>query len=180
MTVSEWSQGASSLTVMAEPYVHRLVARNTTGLRLGIYPDPRQTPLAAHKTLSYVYYTQAGQWAHEHGHDEALILNPDGTVSEGNSTGLLVIVGKRVIRPESPAALPSVMAAAVCRQLTAWGYTVEVAPVAPRDLMTADLVLSTSGMMGAVPVIAIDGVERDPGPDLWRRVNDAIIPGWSG
>ena len=169
-----------SLTVMAEPYTHRLEASGRPGLRLGTYPDPRQTPLAAHKTLSYVYYTKAGQWAREHGHDEALILNPDGTVSEGNSTGLLVIVGKRVIRPESPAALPSVMAAAVCRQLTAWGYTVEVAPVAPRELLTANLVLSTSGMMGAVPVIAVDDEERDPGPDLWRQVNDAIIPGWRG
>jgi para-aminobenzoate synthetase component 1 len=167
-----------SLTVTAERYVHRLEATGAAGLRLATYPDPRQTPLAAHKTLSYVYYMQAGQWAKERGFDESLILNPDGTVSEGNSTGLLLIVGQRVIRPESLAALPSVMAAAVCRQLAAWGYAIEVAPVQPEDLLRADLVVATSGTMGAVPVIALDDRERPVGPDLWVRVNDAVIPGW--
>ncbi len=167
-----------SLTVMIEPYVHRLAQFGTPGLRLGTYPEPRQTPVAAHKTLSYVYNMQAGAWARERGYHEALILNPDGTVSEGNSTGLLLVVGKMVIRPESPAALPSVMAAAVCRLLETWGYRIEVAPIRMQDLLEADLVVSTSGMMGAVPVMSIDSHERAVGPDLWQQVNDAIIPGW--
>jgi para-aminobenzoate synthetase component 1 len=167
-----------SLTVMVERYVHRLTALDTPGLRLATYPDPRQTPVAAHKTLSYVYNMQAGDWARAQGAHEALVLNADGTVSEGNSTGVLVIDGMRVIRPESMAALPSVMAAAVCRQLGAWGYSVEVTPVMPDELLSADQVLCTSGMMGAVPVIAVDGRERPIGSDLWERLNDAIIPGW--
>jgi len=169
-----------SITVMAQPYTHRLEASGAPGLRIGTYPEPRQTPLAAHKTLSYIYNNQAAQWARNRGYDEALILNTDGTVSEGNSTGMLVIVGKRVIRPESLAALPSVMAGAVCRLLASWDHEIVVAPVRPEELMTADLVLSTSGMMGAIPVFAIDGRERAVGPDLWRRVNDVIIPGWGG
>lgn len=169
-----------ALTVTAEPYVHRLAFFGTPGLKLGTYPEPRQTPVAAHKTLSYVYYMRAGDWARANGYHEALILNPDGTVSEGNSTGLLAVVDKTVVRPESPAALPSVMAAAVCRQLATWGYGVEVAPLRVADLLEADLVVLTSGMMGAVPVMAIDGHERPIGPDLWQQVNDAIIPGWRG
>jgi len=167
-----------SLTVLAEPYTHRLATSGAGGLRLGTYPGPRQNPLAAHKTLSYIYYTQAGQWAREHGYDEALILNPDGTVSEGNSTGILVVDGTVVTRPESAAALPSVMAAAVCRQLTRWGYTVRTLPIDRAELDRAEIVLATSGMIGAVPVIAIDGRPRPARSDLWRRLNDAIIPGW--
>ena len=167
-----------SLTVTAEAYVHRLAALGAPGLRLGAVPGARQTPVAAHKTLSYIHYDRAAQWARDHGHDEALILNPDGTVSEGNSSGLLLIEGKTVIRPESPAALPSVMAAAVCRQLAAWDYEVRSEPVMPARLRTADQVLATSALMGAVPVIAVDGGPRPAGDDLWRRVNDAIIPGW--
>jgi para-aminobenzoate synthetase component 1 len=167
-----------SLTVMAEPYTHRLVAFGVPALDLATYPEPRQNPLAAHKTLSYIYYNQAGDWARARGCQEALILNPDGTVSEGNSSGLLVIRGMQVIRPESPAALPSVMAGAVCRQLTDWGYTVKVAPVRPDELPRADLVLATSAMMGAVPVGAVDGRQCRTDSDLWRRLNDAIIPGW--
>ncbi len=166
------------LTVTAVPYTHRLVAFGVDALSLATYPEPRQNPLAAHKTLSYIYYTQAGAWAKLHGGHEALILNPDGSVSEGNSSGIVVIRGTRAIRPESPAALPSVMAAAVCRQLAAWGYAVEVAPVRPSELLEADLVMVTSGMMGAVPVGMVDGQACRTDSDLWRRLNDAIIPGW--
>ena len=36
-----------SLTVTAEPYVHRLAYFGTPGLKLGTYPEPRQTPVAA-------------------------------------------------------------------------------------------------------------------------------------
>ncbi|HOX24811.1 MAG TPA: aminodeoxychorismate synthase component I [Candidatus Krumholzibacteria bacterium] len=167
-----------SLTVTAEPYTHRLALSGARGLRLGCYPDRRQNPLAAHKTLSYILNARAGLWARAHDLDEALILNPDGTVSEGNSTGVLAISGLRAIRPESPAALPSVMAAAVCRQLSAWGYTVETAPLRPGDLMRADHALAMSALMGAVPIIAIDGHERPDDDGLWRRLNDAILPGW--
>ena len=73
------------------------------GLCLGTYPHPRQTPLAAHKTLNYLYYLQAGQWSRQNGFHEALILNPDGTVSETNTANLLLIFGREVIRPQSPA-----------------------------------------------------------------------------
>ncbi len=88
-----------SLTVTAEPYTHRLVAFGVPALNLATYPEPRQTPLAAHKTLSYIYYIQAGAWATGARYHEALILNPDGTVSEGNSSGLVVIKGLDVVRP---------------------------------------------------------------------------------
>lgn len=166
------------LTVTAEAYTHRLVAFGVDALSLATYPEPRQTPLAAHKTLSYIYYNRAGAWAQRRGCHEALILNPDGSVSEGNSSGILLIRGQTAIRPESPAALPSVMAAAVCRQLAAWGYAIEVAPVRPEELLEADLVVVTSGMMGAVPVGEVDGRVCRTDSDLWRQLNDAIIPGW--
>lgn len=170
-----WDHG---LTVTAEAYTHRLVQFGVPALRLATYPEPRQNPLAAHKTLSYIYYSSAGAWAREQDCQEALILNPDGTVSEGHSSGILVVRGRTVVRPESPAALPSVMAAAVCRQLVAWGYEVVSEPVRPADLAAADLVVATSGMMGAVPVGTVDGVACRTDNDLWRRLNDAIIPGW--
>jgi len=170
-----WDHG---LTVTAEAYTHRLVQFGVEALSLATYPEPRQNPLAAHKTLSYIYYSSAGAWARRRGCHEALILNPDGTVSEGHSSGILMIRGRQVIRPESPAALPSVMAAAVCRQLESWGHEVVTAPVRLDDLVTADLVVATSGMMGAVPVGAVDGRTCSTDSDLWRRLNDAIIPGW--
>jgi para-aminobenzoate synthetase component 1 len=167
-----------TLLVTARAYVHRLKTVTGEGLRLGTYPHPRQSPLAAFKTLNYLYYYQAGQWAHAAGHDEALVLNPDGSVSETHTAGLLLVNGRQVVRPQSPAALPGVMAAAVCRRLAAWGYDIAERPVRPAALWSAQQVLAANALMGAVPVVAIDGQARPGGNDLWVRLNDALIPEW--
>ncbi|RJQ84919.1 MAG: aminodeoxychorismate synthase component I [Desulfobacteraceae bacterium] len=167
-----------ALLVTARPYTHRLAQKSESGLSLGIYPHPRQTPLADHKTLNYLYYLNAGRWARANSHDEALILNPDGTVSETNTAALLVINNDEVIRPASAAVLPGVMAGAVCRRLAAWGYRTVERPLKPEALLSASQVLVANALMGAVPVIRIDGTRRTAGNDLWQRLNDEIIPGW--
>ncbi len=167
-----------TLLVAARPYIHRLKAIQADGLSLGTYPHQRQTPLADHKTLNYLYYLQAGQWAQANGYHEALILNPDGTVSETNTASLLLINGREVIRPKSPAVLPGVMAQAVCRQLVAWDYRILERPVQPAELLSARQVLATNALMGTVAVLSLDDHARPDGDDLWIRLNDALIPGW--
>ncbi len=166
------------LLVTARPYTHRLADKERQGLTLVSYPQARQNPLAAFKTLNYLYYFRAGQWARGQGFDEALILNPDGSISETNTANLLLINGRRAIRPLSAAVLPGVMAEAVCRQLAAWGYEIFQKETRPSELLDADQVLATNALMGAVPVIDVDGRERPAGDDLWHRLNDVIIPGW--
>jgi para-aminobenzoate synthetase component I len=168
-----------TLLVTARSYTHRLAGKKQTGLGLGTYPHARQTPLADHKTLNYLYYLRAGQWAQANGFDEALILNPDGTVSETNTASLLIIHAHQVIRPTSAAVLPGVMAAAACRQLAAWGYAIVQRPVRPAELLSADQLLAANALMGAVPVVGVDGTRRPGGDDLWQRLNTSICPGWT-
>jgi para-aminobenzoate synthetase component I len=173
-----WVPWDHSLLVTVRPYTHRLQAICADGLALGTYPDRRQTPLSEYKTLNYLYYLQAGQWAQASGYNEAVILNPDGSVSETNTANLLLIDGREVIRPSSAAVLPGVMAGVACRQLEAWGYRIRRRPVGPAELLTAGQVLATKALMGAVPVLSIDGHVRPSGDDLWQRLNDALIPEW--
>ncbi len=164
-----------TLVVMARPYTHRLEAGKKDGLRAVTYPSPRQTPLADYKTLNYLYYHLAGQWARENGADEALILNPDGTVSETNTANLLVLQGKVLIRPVSAAVLPGIMAARVCADLTPKGYTLRTKPIRPSDLFTADMVLMTNALIGAVPILSLDGKPLKTLDDLWRRINARVL-----
>lgn len=170
-----WDHG---LIVSARAYTHRLSALNTSGLHLGTYPHPRQSPLADHKTLNYLYYLRAGQWAQKGGFHEALILNPDGTVSETHTANLLLIDNKTVVRPQSPAVLPGVMAQSVCEQLEKWGYDIVQRPVQPAELVSAPLVLATNALMGAVPVDHIDTKSRQAAADLSEALNDTLIPKW--
>ncbi len=171
-TAAPWDH---TLLVSARPYTHRLAGKTHNGLVLGTYPHRRQTPLADHKTLNYLYYLQAGQWAQANGFDEALILNPDATVSETNTANLLILQGREVIRPASAAVLPGVMAGAACRLLRTWGYTVVQQPLGPEVLLSADQVLALNALMGAVPVVGIDAARRPAGDDLWRRINAALF-----
>ena len=163
------------LVVMARPYVHRLEAVQSQGLNLAGYPMRRQTPLADHKTLNYLYYVLAGEWAKTLGADEALIFNPDGSVSETNTANILLINDKTVILPLSPYVLPGVMEKVVCKILTKWGYSIIKKPVFIDDLFSVDNVIITNSLMGAVPVLAINKKRLPPPLNLWKKVNGLVL-----
>jgi len=163
------------IVVIVKPYVHRLDAKNTPGFNLATYPHPRYTPLADHKTLNYLYYYLAGRWAAEQGADEALILNPDRSISETNTANVLLIRGKTVIKPESPHVLPGIMEEKVCELLHSSDYGVERKKVVTEDFYTADNVFITNSLLGAVPVLFVDGRELKSSPDLCQKINHMLL-----
>lgn len=143
--------------VTARPYTSRVALLGAAGLKLATYPHPRMSPLADYKTLNYLYYHRAGAWAREQGADEALILNPDGSISETNTANMLVVSGKTVTRPCSPHMLRGVMQEEMGRRLDALGFSIEDLPIRAETLLNADLVLLTNALMGAVPAVSLDG-----------------------
>jgi len=160
-----------TLMVMARPYTHRLAGKKSPGIKLLTYPEARQSPLASLKTLNYLYYLLAGRWAVKMGADEALILNPDGTVSETNTANIMLISGKKVLIPFSEHVLPGIMQKALCDVLLEWGYKVEKRVVKPEDLLAGKEVIISNSLIGAVPVLSIDN-QNLPGPtDLCERIN---------
>jgi para-aminobenzoate synthetase component I len=163
------------LLVSARPYALRPAIEKKGGLVLAVYPYPRQTPLAGRKTLNYLYYYLAGKWALENGADEALILNPDGSVSETNTANILIIKDKRVIMPLSPAVLPGIMEKQVIECLLQWGYSLETRNIIPDELFDADVVLITNSLIGAVPALSLDGRPVPHDMDLCKRVCGAIL-----
>ncbi len=164
-----------TLAVTARPYVHRLEALNKNGLDLAIYPEPRQTPLADHKTLNYLYYLQAGKWAKEQGMDEAFILNPDGSLSETNTANILLIKGHRIIQPVSRFVLNGVMANKVTALLSNQGYTSFEKTLYPEELFDADQVLLTNSLMGVVPIRSVNGNPVPPSSNLWKKINEIVL-----
>ncbi|NNG00017.1 MAG: aminodeoxychorismate synthase component I [Desulfobacteraceae bacterium] len=170
------SQTRHTLVVTAGPYIHRLSGLQKAGLDTGCYPERRQTPLAGHKTLNYLYYHQAGQWADHHGYDEAIILNPDRTVSETNTANLLLISGNRIIRPKSACVLPGVTADTACRLLARGGYTISTEALTPDDMFRADLVLVTNSLMGVVPVLSVDGRRLKSSQSIPTPLDPLVFP----
>ena len=163
-----------SLIVTARAYVHRLAGRDAEGLRLRTYPHPRETPLADHKTLNYLYYRRAGRWAAAEAADEALVLNPDGTVSETNTGNLIVVHGRVAAIPASSHVLPGVMQRAACDVLAGEGFRIESRRILPEALRTADAVILTNALMGAVAAVSLDDAPLAVLPKLCRKINHAV------
>ncbi len=167
-----------SFVVTARRYIPRLSNVNqtdTVGLDLVTYPMPRQTPLADHKTLNYLYYFLAGKWARNQGADEALIINPDGTVSETNTANIILIRDKAVMTPVSPHVLPGITERIICRLLVEWGYRLENRRLMPSDLLSGDELIITNSLIGALPVLNLDGERMSNASNLWQKVNAAIF-----
>ncbi len=162
---AETSAAEVDLIATVRPYRHRLEGRQEKGLHLGVYSEPRQSPLADLKSLNHLYYIRAGEWAAQNGFDEALVLNPDGSVSEGNSTNLLLIEGQTVVIPESEHALGGIMQSVVLRALEVYGYTPVCRRVLPEELKQADQVLICNSLLGVVPALSLNGalLKSEPG-----------------
>jgi para-aminobenzoate synthetase component 1 len=164
-----------SLFVTARPYTHRLDAMEKSGLKLGIYPEPRYSPLADHKTLNYLYYFMARKWAEKEKFDDAVILNPDMSISEASSANILLIREKQVIQSESPHVLRGVMEKNVCSWLSDNNYTVKYEKVFMDELISSDGVIITNSLMGAVPVLSIDELEFANPIELCDRINSTLL-----
>lgn len=163
------------LLVTARSYVHRLSGRTDPGLSLVTYPEPRQTPIAKYKTLNYLYYLLAGRWAKENGTDEALVLNPDGSISETNTANILVINGKRIVKPVSPHVLPGIMEDAVCALLSGRKFSIEKKKIFQEDLFAADGVILTNSLIGAVPAAVLDGKKLADSSELCVKINKELF-----
>jgi para-aminobenzoate synthetase component 1 len=165
------------LAIFARPYVHRLEAIQQPGLRLVSYPFYRHTPLADHKTLNYFFYHRAGQYAMAHQGDEALILNPDGSLSETNTCTLFALSDKTLYLPRSPHVLPGVTGRMAGALLEKEGYDVKIKKITMEEICAMDHVCAANALMGVVPVISIDDHPLVPATDFCRRLNHRLDGG---
>jgi para-aminobenzoate synthetase component 1 len=172
--------GARSSPVLfasARPYAPRPVLNTQPGLRLRVYPHSWHTPLASHKTLNYMFYKLAGDWAQSHGADEALIINLDRSVSETNTANVCCMFGNTACFPASEHALPGIMGAEVRRLLLSWGFAVEDRRLMVEDLLAADQVFLTNSLMGAVPAMSLHDSKLGYDSALCDRINAAVFLG---
>lgn len=161
----------ANLIVTARPYQNRFESLQSAGIKLKSYPETRRTPLASYKTLNYLYYHLAGVWAKSEGADEALILNPDQTISETNTANILLIERDQVIKPLSGHVLPGVTENIVCNLLKGWGCDITSARLKSDDIFKAELVFITNSLIGAVPVSYLDDKPLNSSSALCRKLN---------
>ena len=135
--ISKGGQGlfdSCDITVTCSEYQQRKALKRDGCLKLGIYPNKRESFLADYKSMNYLFYLEAGQWAAENGFDEAVILNADGTVSETNTGNILIEQKQTVIIPESKHRLRGVMEKVSLERYRGKGFYVVTRPVSVQEL----------------------------------------------
>jgi branched-chain amino acid aminotransferase len=146
-----------TLVIYAQPYAPPTSTAYAAGWSVVVFPEKRSTFVGRHKTLNYLFYLAARQYALDRGAQEALICETDGLVSEGAATSLVYLRQGQFYTPEAASALPGVTLAVLRRGLSARGRSLETRPTTVAQLQAADGLWLANSLMGLMPVAAIDG-----------------------
>jgi branched-chain amino acid aminotransferase/para-aminobenzoate synthetase component 1 len=146
-----------TLVIWAQPYTPPSPEEYARGWGLVTFPERRSTFLGRYKSLNYLFYLAARQYALDQGAKEALILEADGLVSEGAATSLIFAEDGNLYTPQAPSALPGVTVGALSRGLARRGISLQAVPTTPTQLSQADGLWLANSLMGVMPVSSLDG-----------------------
>ena len=133
--------------------------------------DPNAMPPAAKATGMYVNSSMAKVEALKAGYDEAILLSPQGYVSECTGENLfLVREGALVTPPVAAGALEGITQDSVMTIARDLGIDVRVEHILRSDVYTADEAFLTGTAAEVVPIRSVDDRELgEPGP-VTRRI----------
>jgi branched-chain amino acid aminotransferase len=119
--------------------------------------DSRTMPPTAKSTANYLNSGLAKMEAIDCGYDEAILLNSNGTVSEGPGENIFVIKdGKISTPPTSDCALAGITADSAIKIARDLGYSVEKRSLLRDELFTADELFFTGTAAELTPIREID------------------------
>lgn len=167
VAIAAWPWGA---------YLGEDAANNGARLKISSWRrhDPNAMPTAAKATGMYLNSGLAKIEAMKSGYDEAIMLGPDGELSEGTGENLFVVRGETLITPPASeaGALPGVTQDSVTTIARDLGYEVRFEAMIRTDLYLADEAFMTGTAAEIVPIRSVD--ERTIGEGKPGAVTKAI------
>jgi len=119
--------------------------------------DPNAMPPAAKGTGMYINSSMAKIEALKAGYDEAILLSPQGYVSECTGENVFVVRRNKLLTPPvSAGALEGITQDSVMTIAGDLGYDVEHANILRSDLYTADEAFLTGTAAEVVPIASVD------------------------
>jgi branched-chain amino acid aminotransferase len=145
--------------------------------------DPNAMPPAAKGTGMYINSSMAKVEALKAGYDEAILLSPQGYVSECTGENIFVARGGRIFTPPvSAGALEGITQASVMTIARDLGYEVEVENILRSDLYTADEAFLSGTAAEVVPIRSVDDRvvgSGEPGP-MTRKIQEVFFAAVKG
>jgi branched-chain amino acid aminotransferase len=138
--------------------------------------DPNAMPPAAKGTGMYINSSMAKVEALKGGYDEAILLSPQGYVSECTGENLFVVKGGRIVTPPvSAGALEGITQDSVMTIARDLGYDVEVGNILRSDLYTADEAFLSGTAAEVVPIRSVDDREIGPPGPITRSIQEVFF-----
>ncbi|GAB4186383.1 MAG: branched-chain-amino-acid transaminase [Simkaniaceae bacterium] len=159
---------AGALFGFLEPY-----EKKNKPLRVSIYPDPVETPIARFKTLSYLHRFILFDWAKERGVDECLIKNSEGILLEGVFSNFFWTCESNFYYPDPR--LPLLHGITIqALQKIAENLGMQAKPVkAGLDQIPQEAhIFLTNSLMGFLPVTEIDNKQFPRNPHLEKVLKE--------
>jgi branched-chain amino acid aminotransferase/para-aminobenzoate synthetase component 1 len=133
-----------------DPYLYE------TGWIMHIHREGFSPPLAGHKTLNYLYFTAARQAALDTGAHEAVVLDPQGRITETAAGSILARTGSSWWTPASPYQLPGITLGVISELLAEAGAEVESRTATPDDLLSCRTIWVLNSLMVIMPVARVE------------------------
>jgi branched-chain amino acid aminotransferase len=137
--------------------------------------DPNAMPPAAKGTGMYINSSMAKIEALKAGYDEAILLSPQGYVSECTGENIFVVKGGRIFTPPlSAGALEGITQSSIMTIAGDLGFDASADNILRSDLYIADEAFLTGTAAEVVPIISVDDRvlgDGRPGP-ITRRIQE--------
>lgn len=125
--------------------------------------------LPAFKTTNYLSGKTGMMLAEKAGAHEALYVDPEGYVTEGVTSNLLIIKGRRLMTPSSDC-LPGITKAGLKPIAIEQGLEWYACRLTRDDVYLADEVWISSAVRELLPIVAVDGRQiHDGQPGPWAK-----------
>jgi branched-chain amino acid aminotransferase len=140
--------------------------------------DPNSMPPAAKGTGMYINSSMAKIEALKAGYDEAVLLSPQGYVSECTGENIFVVKDGRIITPPvSAGALEGITQNSIMTIARDLDFDIEVGNLLRSDLYTAEEAFCSGTAAEIVPISSVDdrvvGSDGRPGP-ITRRIQEVF------
>jgi branched-chain amino acid aminotransferase/para-aminobenzoate synthetase component 1 len=163
-----------TLVIWARRYESPGAAEYAGGWPVVTFSERRTTFVGRHKSLNYLFYLAARQYALDQGAREAIILEADGLISEGAATSLIFARAGGYYTPAAPSALPGVTIQVLARGLARRGLTLEAVPTPAAQVREAAAVWLANSLMGLMPVSSWDGTPMPLAPQATLYLQECL------
>jgi branched-chain amino acid aminotransferase len=155
-----------TLVIWASPYHAPTPAEYAAGWPVVVFPERRSTFMGRHKSLNYLFYLAARQYALDQGAKEAIIRETNGLISEGAATSVIYAHHGRYYTPAAASALPGVTVGMLTVALARREILLESTPTSLSQLFKAQGIWLANSLMGLMPVASINGKPVSLSQDL--------------